>query len=224
MVRRPPAEDPNCLYETIRHCRICRDAPLGAPLPIEPNPILAISATAQLLIAGQAPGNLADRTTKPFNDPSGVRLRDWLRIDDATFYDERRVAILPMGFCFPGTDAKGGDRPPRRECAATWHQRVMAAMPQVELVLAIGQYAQRFHIEGNGRRNLTETVADWRGVLGGADSNDGPGPSPKRGRGRFAAVMPLPHPSWRNNAWLKHHPWFADELLPVLRQRVAALM
>ena len=212
------AESPEELYATIRQCRICRDVPLGAALPIEPNPVLSISSHARLLIAGQAPGNLADKTTKPFNDPSGVRLRDWLGIDETIFYDPDRLAILPMGFCFPGSDAKGGDRPPRRECSMTWHARVMAAMPQVELVLAIGLYAQRFHIVGNGRSNLTDTVLDWRAVLGDTDTVG------LLGKGRFAPVIPLPHPSWRNNVWLKRNPWFAEDLLPELRRRVAALV
>ncbi|MBP0616190.1 uracil-DNA glycosylase family protein [Jiella mangrovi] len=203
-------ESPLALYRTIRACRICREAPIGRPLPIEPNPVLALSQTARIVVAGQAPGNLADKSTKPFNDPSGVRLRDWMGIGPEIFYDAARIAIVPMGFCFPGYDDKGGDLPPRRECRATWHSRVMAAMPQVELVLAIGLYAQRFHIEGAGRQSLTETVADWRSVL---DSG-----------GRFAPVLPLPHPSWRNNAWLKRHGWFAAELLPELQRRVAALI
>ncbi|MCD2470568.1 uracil-DNA glycosylase family protein [Jiella sp. MQZ9-1] len=194
----------------MRGCRICREAPLGAPLPIEPNPVLALSATARIVVAGQAPGNLADKTTKPFNDPSGVRLRDWMGIGPEVFYDRSRIAIVPMGFCFPGYDAKGGDLPPRRECRATWHARVMAAMPQVELVLAIGHYAQRFHIEDGARRSLTETVAAWRTVLATG--------------GRFAPVLPLPHPSWRNNAWLKRYDWFETELVPVLKQRVAELI
>ena len=203
-------EDPQALYRTIRACRICRDAPLGRALPIEPNPVLALSSTARIVVAGQAPGNLADKTTKPFNDPSGIRLRDWMGIDAAVFYDPARIAIVPMGFCFPGYDGKGGDLPPRRECRATWHARVMAAMPQVELVLAIGLHAQRFHIDGGGARSLTETVEDWREVLAGG--------------GRFAKVLPLPHPSWRNNAWLKRHPFFETELLPELKRRVAALV
>ncbi|WAP70169.1 uracil-DNA glycosylase family protein [Jiella pelagia] len=203
------AEDPQALYRTIRACRICRDQPIGRPLPIEPNPVLALSATARIVVAGQAPGNLADKSTKPFNDPSGVRLRDWMGIGPEVFYDPSRIAIVPMGFCFPGYDAKGGDLPPRRECRATWHSRVMAAMPQVELVLAVGLYAQRFHVAAGQKRSLTETVQDWRAVLSGG--------------GRFAPVLPLPHPSWRNNAWLRRHPWFAAELLPELKRRVAAL-
>ncbi len=203
-------EDPQALYRTIRACRICRDQPIGKPLPIEPNPVLALSATARIVVAGQAPGNLADKTTKPFNDPSGVRLRDWMGIGPEVFYDPARIAIVPMGFCFPGYDDKGGDLPPRRECRATWHARVMAAMPQVELVLAVGLYAQRFHVEGGGNRSLTETVENWRDVVGGG--------------GRFAPVLPLPHPSWRNNAWLRRHPWFETDLLPELKRRVAALI
>ncbi|MBO0903996.1 uracil-DNA glycosylase family protein [Jiella sp. MQZ13P-4] len=201
---------PQTLYRTIRACRICRDEPVGRPLPIEPNPILVLSSTARIVVAGQAPGNLADKTTKPFNDPSGVRLRDWMGIGPEVFYDPSRVAIVPMGFCFPGYDAKGGDLPPRRECRATWHARVMASMPQVELVLAVGLYAQRFHVEGGGGRSLTETVSAWRSVLAGG--------------GRFAPVLPLPHPSWRNNAWLKRNPFFERELLPELRRLVAALI
>ncbi|MEX6506386.1 uracil-DNA glycosylase family protein [Jiella sp. M17.18] len=204
-----PRETPEALYRRIRACRICRDSPAGEPLPIEPNPILAISGTARLLIAGQAPGNLADKTSTPFNDPSGRRLREWMGIGPDVFYDPARVAILPMGFCFPGNDAKGGDRPPRRECRATWHEQVMRAMPQVELILAIGLYAQDFHIIGR-RRPLAETVADWRAVLAGG--------------GAYAPVLPLPHPSWRNNGWLRRHPFFEAELLPVLKQRVAALV
>lgn len=203
-------EAPEALYREIRACRICRETPRGAPLPIPPNPILALSSTARILIAGQAPGNLADRSTKPFNDPSGVRLRDWMGIGPDVFYDSKRIAIVPMGFCFPGYDAKGGDHPPRRECRDTWHKRVMLAMPQVELVLAIGLYAQRFHIAKPPARNLTETVTNWRTVLAEG--------------GCFAPTLPLPHPSWRNNAWLKRNPWFAEELLPELRRRVAQLV
>lgn len=201
---------PEALYGTIRGCRICRDAPLGAPLPIEPNPILVISSTARLVVASQAPGNIADRTTVPFNDPSGNRLRQWLGIGREIFYDPARLAIVPMGFCFPGNDAKGGDLPPRRECRPAWHELVMASMPQVELVLAIGLHAQRFHIVEGAGSSLTETVADWRRILAG--------------RGRFAPVLPMPHPSWRNTPWLKRHPWFEAELLPALQRRVAELV
>lgn len=206
------SEDPAALREIIRACRICRDEPLGAPLPVPPNPILTLSRTARLVVAGQAPGNLADKAGRPFQDPSGVRLRDWMGVTPETFYDASRIAVVPMGFCFPGYDKAGSDRPPRRECRATWHDRVFAAMPQVELVLAIGLYAQGWHIQRDGRRaaSVTGTVLDWRAIL--------------EGRGRVASVLPLPHPSWRNNTWLKRNAWFADELLPELRRRVASLV
>ncbi|WAJ30598.1 uracil-DNA glycosylase family protein [Antarcticirhabdus aurantiaca] len=204
-------EDPVALQETIRACRICRDTPSGPPLPIEPNPILVLSATARLLVAGQAPGNLADKSSKPFNDPSGVRLRDWMGVTPEVFYDPARIAIVPMGFCFPGNDAHGGDRPPRRECRAAWHERVMASMPQVELILAIGHHAQRFHHALARQLSLTDTVAAWRTILG------------QRPDGR-PAVLPLPHPSWRNNGWIRRHPWFSEDLLPELKQRVADLV
>lgn len=196
------------LQRVIEGCRICAERPIGEPLPIEPNPVLALSETARILVAGQAPGNLADKTSKPFNDPSGFRLREWMGIGPDDFYDRSKIAILPMGFCFPGYDAKGGDKPPRKECRMTWHDRAMAAMPQIELVLAIGAYAQAYHIAEGRRRTLTETVMNWRVVM-----DQG---------GRFAPVIPLPHPSWRNNGWLRKNPWFAKELLPVLREKVAA--
>jgi len=127
------------------------------------------------------------------------------------FYDADRLAIVPMGFCFPGLDAKGGDLPPRAECRKTWHDRVFRAMPQIELILVIGQYAQAYHLGARRKKSLTETVADWRAYL---DAGKRPGE---------AAILPLPHPSWRNNAWLKRNPWFAEDLLPVLRCEVARL-
>ncbi|WP_185985099.1 uracil-DNA glycosylase family protein [Aureimonas mangrovi] len=206
------APDPAALGKTIRACRICRDDPLGAPLPVPPNPILTLSSTARLCIAGQAPGNLADKAGRPFSDPSGVRLRDWMGVGPETFYDASRVCVVPMGFCFPGYDKAGYDLPPRRECRARWHDEVFAAMPQVELVLAIGLYAQDWHIPrvAGQRRSVTGTVADWRAIL--------------EGRGRHAPVLPLPHPSWRNNAWIKRNPWFSEELLPELKKRVATLV
>ncbi|MEN3791792.1 uracil-DNA glycosylase family protein [Fulvimarina sp. MAC3] len=200
------AESAEDLQRTIEGCRICAENPIGEPLPIEPNPVLALSDRARILVAGQAPGNLADKTSKPFNDPSGVRLRDWMGVGPEIFYDRSKIAILPMGFCFPGYDAKGGDKAPRKECRLTWHDRAMTAMPQIELVLAIGAYAQSFHIEEGRGRTLTETVLNWRDILAGG--------------GRYAPVIPLPHPSWRNNGWLRKNPWFAEELLPELRARV----
>ncbi|CAO4150387.1 hypothetical protein LPLAFNJD_LOCUS3185 [Methylorubrum aminovorans] len=193
----------------LRACRLCRDAPLsGAPLPHEPRPVVQGSATARLLIASQAPGNRAHRSGIPFSDPSGRRLRAWLRLDEAAFYDPARVAILPMGACFPGLGAKGGDRPPRRECAPTWRADLLAGLPQLDLILVIGQYAQAWHL-GPRPGGLTETVAGWRAIL---DASARP------------RVLPLPHPSWRNNGWLRTNPWFEAELLPVLRAEVVRVM
>lgn len=198
------------LAEGANACRVCVDAPLGKSLPHAPRPVARLSDTARLLIAGQAPGTRVHASGLPFTDPSGDRLRDWMGIDAATFYDPSRVSILPMGLCFPGPDAKGGDLPPRRECRMTWHDRIMAAMPQVELVLAIGQYAQAYHLGPLRRSGLTQTVADWREIVAETAARGGP------------VVLPLPHPSWRNNAWLKRHPWFEAELLPFLKAQVSA--
>ncbi len=193
----------------LRACRICRDSPLyGPPLPQEPRPIVQGSATARLCIASQAPGTRANRSGKPFSDPSGVRLRSWLGLDEAAFYDPARVAIVPMGSCFPGLDAKGGDRPPRRECAERWRGELFAGLPDLALILVIGQYAQAWHL-GRMPGGLTGTVRGWRTILGAE---------------RRPRVLPLPHPSWRNNGWLKREPWFESELLPVLKAEVARVM
>ena len=202
-------EDIAGLNAAIAACRLCRDAPArGDPLPHEPRPVAVISTAARILIAGQAPGLRVHESGLPFNDASGDRLRDWLGVTREDFYDPSKFAIVPMGFCFPGYDAKGSDLPPRRECAPLWRARVMAAMPQVELVLEIGQYAQGWHLGAARAKNMTETVRDWRRHL---LRNDPP------------AVLPLPHPSWRNTAWLKRNPWFAGEVLPELRKRVKTL-
>lgn len=166
------------------------------------------SATARILIAGQAPGTRVHATGIPFNDRSGDRLRDWLGVTRDRFYDAQKFAIVPMGFCFPGNDAHGGDLPPRRECASRWHSPLMALMPQVELVLAIGLYAQSWHLGAARRKSLTETVADWRAI---------------HDETRRPCVLPLPHPSWRNTGWLKRNAWFEADLLPVLRSEVARL-
>ncbi|HEV2556910.1 MAG TPA: uracil-DNA glycosylase family protein [Bosea sp. (in: a-proteobacteria)] len=198
------------LLAELRACRICRDAPLrGRPLPHEPRPVIQASATARLCIAGQAPGTRVHASGQPFTDPSGVRLRGWLGLDESRFYDAAKVAIVPMGHCFPGLDAKGGDRPPRSECAPVWRERVFAALPAVELVLAIGRYAQLWHLREVAGGTLSETVADWRTIWA----------RPDRPR-----ILPLPHPSWRNNAWLRRNPWFEAELVPVLREEVARLV
>jgi uracil-DNA glycosylase len=194
------------LSESIAACRICRDNPRGVPLPHEPRPVVRLSATARICIASQAPGTRVHATGLSFNDPSGDRLRAWMGVDRETFYDLGKIAIVASGFCFPGHDPKGGDLPPRPECAPAWHDAVFAAMPQIELILAVGSYALARHLGALARASLTQTVADWRRIR----AESGP---PK--------VLPLPHPSWRNNAWLKGNPWFEEEYLPVLRGDVA---
>ncbi len=203
----------DALSQAIAGCRLCRDCPDGGPerrLPHEPRPVAWLSATARVLIAGQAPGLRVHETGIPFNDASGDRLRQWLGVDRETFYDRSRLAIAPMGFCFPGYDVHGHDLPPRRECAPHWRQSVIDAMPQVELILAIGQYAQAWHLGRLRRKTMTETVAHWRDFL--LANREGP------------RVLPLPHPSWRNTGWLKRHPWFEADVLPVLRREVSLLI
>jgi uracil-DNA glycosylase len=204
------------LVAEVRACRICRDQPEGPPLPHEPRPVLRASSTARLLVASQAPGVRVHASGLPFTDPSGDRLRAWMGVDKATFYDERRIAIVPMGFCFPGHDAKKGDLPPRRECGKHWHASLMAAMPQIETILTIGIYAQTWHRGRLGKLiglppsppgGMTELVRHWR---------EGFASTPK--------VIALPHPSWRNSGWLKRNPWFEDEVLPVLRAEIARLI
>lgn len=194
------------LVEQIRACRICRDRPLKTPLPHEPRPVVVASSTARVLIVGQAPGTRVHASGIPFDDRSGDRLRDWLGVGRAEFYDPDNFAIAPMGFCFPGQDGKGGDLPPRRECAPAWRARLVGLMPQVELVLLIGAYAQAWHLGGDRGASLTGTVAGWRRIFM---------------RNTMPRVLPLPHPSWRNTAWLKRNPWFEAELLPVLRAEIA---
>ena len=190
----------------IRACRICVDRPEGKPLPHAPRPVVVPSATARILIVGQAPGTRVHESGRPFTDRSGDRLREWMGVTKDEFYDTDNFAIVPMGFCFPGLDAKGGDLPPRRECAPAWRADLMAAMPQIELLLVIGQYAQAWHLDIKGKPSVTETVRNWRTF---AEKNSSP------------VVVPLPHPSWRNTGWLKANPWFGEELLPVLRRAVA---
>ena len=189
----PPRPSPralNALVADIRACRLCRDTPQGAPLPHEPRPVLRVSTTARIGVFGQAPGTRVHASGTPFTDPSGVRLRQWMGVTDDEFYDVARIAIIPMGFCFPGLDTKGGDLPPRRECAPQWRARLMTALPNLELMLLVGQYAQR-----------------WREIVA---------------RPVGPVMVPLPHPSWRNNAWIKERPGFDAELLPWLRNAVRA--
>lgn len=203
------------LTTEIAACRLCAEDFAATKTAHAPRPVVRVSATARLCIAGQAPGLRVHRSGLPFDDPSGDRLRAWLGVDRATFYDDRRIAILPMAFCFPGYNAKGADLPPPKRCAQTWRDRLMAAHGQLELILLVGQYAQAWHLGARRRRSLTETVGAWREFLD-ADSPADPS-APTR-------LLPLPHPSWRNNSWLKKNPWFEAELLPHLRRETHRLV
>lgn len=189
----------------VRACRICVENPVGQPLPHEPRPVLRPSSSARILIASQAPGTKVHMSGMPFTDASGDRLRNWLGVSSEEFYDTTKFAIVPMGFCFPGQDAKGSDLPPRRECAAAWRAPLMALMPHIDLVLTIGLYAQSWHMGAARRPSLTETVMDWRTIW------DAP---------IIPKVLPLPHPSWRNTGWLKRNPWFEMDLLSFLRSEI----
>lgn len=185
------------LLEEVRACAVCADA-----LPYGPRPVVQLHPAARILLAAQAPGRKVHETGLPFNDPSGDRLRDWMGVDRETFYDPLQIATVPMGFCYPGR-GKAGDMPPRPECASLWRERLLAALPNVELTLVIGQYAQQWHLPGAGR-TLTEVVRRWRDF------------APR--------VVPLPHPSPRNNLWLRRNPWFEAEVVPFVRQRVGELL
>jgi uracil-DNA glycosylase family 4 len=200
------AESLERLSARIKTCRICVEAPQGLPLPHEPRPVFQVSSTARLLIVGQAPGTRVHASGRPFTDPSGVRLRQWLAIDETLFYDERHVAIVPMGFCFPGQNQKGADLPPRRECAPAWRAKLLSHLKAVRLVICLGRPAQHWHLGELAGEDLTEAVRNWR-----------------RGLALHPKVLALPHPSWRNNAWLNKNPWFAEKLLPVLRKEMGDL-
>ncbi len=163
-------------------------------------------------MCGQAPGTRVHASGLPFTDPSGVRLRGWMGVSDDEFYDVARIAVIPMGFCFPGQDANGGDRPPRPECRARWHAQLFALLPQIELLLLIGASAQRWHLPQRGTQRLSDVMADWRVIAE---------PGPTRTFEHVTAI-PLPHPSWRNNTWLKQNTWFDTDLLPHLRREVRA--
>lgn len=193
-----PMTELDLLLREVRACRLCEEH-----LPMGPKPVLRASATARLLIVGQAPGTLVHASGIPWNDASGMRLRGWLGVDRDTFYDEGKIAIVPMGFCYPGR-GNSGDLPPRPECSKTWHHRLLPLMPDVKLVLAIGQYAQVYFLGETRKKSLTDTVQAWHEY------------TPR--------VFPLPHPSPRNVAWFKHNPWFDAEVLPALREQVSAVL
>lgn len=184
------------LLDEVRACTLC-----ATDLPHRPRPILQMDVGARILVAGQAPGRRVHELGTPFEDPSGDRLRAWMGIDRDRFYDSSLVAILPMGFCYPGT-GQSGDLPPLPQCALTWRSKLLARLSNVELTLVLGRYAMDWHLQAAGR-SVTDVVADWR--------SDWP------------RVLPLPHPSPRNNRWLRANPWFEAEVLPELRRRVAEL-
>jgi uracil-DNA glycosylase len=190
------------LERRIGACTLCAPRFAATATAHVPRPVPWFGPSARVLIAGQAPGLRVHEAGRPFADPSGDRLREWLGLPPEAFYDRSRVAIVPMAFCFPGYDAKGADLPPPPVCARTWRAEVLAALQDVRLTILVGGYAQRWHL--GPRPGVTETVRAWRDLAPG--------------------VFPLPHPSWRNTAWLKRNPWFAEDLLPALRSRVREVM
>ena len=187
------------LLREVRACRICE-----AGLPFGSRPVLRLASTARLLIISQAPGSKVHRTGIAWNDASGDRLRDWTALDRSVFYDEARVAILPMGFCYPGAGENGGDKPPRPECAPLWHERLLEHLPDLQLTLLVGQYAHRHYLGAGRKASVTETVK--------ALSEYGP------------LFFPLPHPSWRSQIWMRKHPWFEEAVIPELREAVRRLI
>ena len=191
------SQDLEGLLTAVRSCRVCE-----AHLPLGPRPVLQAGTTARILIVGQAPGVRAHTSGVPWDDPSGERLRAWTGLNTSLFYDASKIAIVPMGFCYPGRGL-GGDLPPRRECAALWLDHLLVQLPNIELTLLIGLHAQRHFLGRHRKATLTETVKAWREF------------SPK--------YMPLPHPSPRNTPWFQRNPWFDEDLLPVLKQRVRTL-
>ncbi|MBN9543410.1 MAG: uracil-DNA glycosylase family protein [Alphaproteobacteria bacterium] len=191
-------DDLEILLRNIRNCNFCTDLPLG------PRPIIRTTKSAKILIIGQAPGTKAHDSNTPWNDASGNRLRDWLGLSKEAFYDEKQIAIIPMGFCYPGKDKNGGDKPPKKECSKLWHESLLNLMPNLELTLLVGSYSQKYYLKDKIKENMTKTVYAWQEYL------------PK--------FIPLPHPSWRNTAWLKKNPWFERDLLPFLRQQVHKIL
>jgi uracil-DNA glycosylase len=188
----------NILIKQVRGCTLC-----VPHLPLGPRPIFRFTPKARILIAGQAPGRKAHETGIAFNDPSGQRLRGWMGIGSEIFYDPEKIAILPMGFCYPGT-GKSGDLPPRPECAEAWRNLLIAQIPDIQLTLVIGQYAQQWHLGESKKSNLTKTVEAWKEY--------------------WPDVLPLPHPSLRNNLWLKKNPWFENEVTPVLKRKISHIL
>ncbi len=182
-----------------RACRLCADE-----LPLGPRPVFQIDAAARLLLISQAPGTKVHETGLPFNDRSGDRLREWLGIDREIFYGNQRFGLMPMGFCYPGVDARGGDKPPMKICASTWHPLIRPLLPRVELTLLVGQYAVARYLGKRRRDSLTATVRAWRDYA--------------------PEFLPLPHPSWRNTAWLRQNPWFEGEIVPELQRHVRRLL
>lgn len=195
----PPPYDLAALIAAARACRLCEGV-----LPLGPRPVLRASASARLLIIGQAPGTKVHASGIPWNDASGDVLRGWLGLDRDAFYDEAAIAIIPMGLCYPGRAPSGGDNPPRPECAPLWQDRLRAALPAVGLTLLVGAHAQKWHLGKRARATMTATVAAWAEYV-----DDG--------------FFPLPHPSWRNTGWRRRHPWFEAEVVPALRQRCACV-
>ena len=193
---KPPAL--SALTDQVRACTAC-----AVHLPAGPRPVLQVHRSARILIAGQAPGRKVHESGVPFDDASGERLRAWMGVTREQFYDAKRIAILPMGFCYPGT-GRSGDLPPRSECAPLWRQALLDQMTKIELTLVIGEYAQRWHLPEAASSKVTQTVADWRR--------------------HWPLVLPMPHPSPRNNIWLKQNPWFVAEVVPALQARIAALL
>jgi len=187
------APDMNAVLAEARACTVCAEH-----LPLGPLPLVRAGASARILVISQAPGTKAHESDLSFNDPSGDRLRGWLGVDRETFYDPDRMAIVPMGFCYPGRLPRGGDAPPRPECAPLWHGRILDALTDVRLTLYVGSYAIRHYLPGY--KTMTAAVADWR-----THAPD---------------ILPMPHPSWRTNAWERKNPWFTEELLPVVRDHV----
>ncbi|NKB43626.1 MAG: uracil-DNA glycosylase family protein [Alphaproteobacteria bacterium] len=184
------------LLKDVRACTVCTKH-----LPLGPRPIVRIAPSATLLIIGQAPGTKVHESGVPWDDKSGDRLREWLAVDKDTFYDESRIAIMPMGFCYPGVQKSGGDAPPRPECAPLWHEPLRKHLPNIKLTLLIGMYAQAHYLGARRKKTMTETVRSWPEY-----QSDG--------------LLPMPHPSWRSTGWLKKNPWFEKDVLPVLRRAV----